>query len=520
MLLGVFLVLAPGAGAAQPGTPGPPGNNGTVKLDGITLDDGPGHTQAPNDPDETEPDNDPHLDCGLQLEFFNFDEGQLADIVFTAHRSTGDGGVLLAQEDVLVSDDPTAGAANDPDAVFDYDVLEDFDLTQFTEIHDQHGWHVKLDLTLYNADGTPVPGGQKHKVFWVEDCRPETVATGALQVDKVVTGDGAPASTTEFPFTVECSTTDGAVDLNGEDEGDEATFSLTDGDEPEVIDGIPVGATCTITEDDDMGADTTTIVVGEGDPSDGTSVSDVEIGESTTEVEVTNDFDEVLIPPTGALSVDKVVTGTDTPAESTEFQITVDCLDGEDAVDLNGPDEAGTQAVFFLTDADEAETLTGIPAGATCTVTEVIGADAARTTTITVDGTSSNGTTVTGVTIADAATRVVVVRNAYAEVLGSVVTPPKPNPTPTPRPRPTSPQGPVVLPDVVTPTPAPAVLGEQVVRPQPAAAPQPEVKGAVAARGLARTGAGSDTLAAIGMVLVLFGAALTLGSRRRLQYLR
>jgi LPXTG-motif cell wall-anchored protein len=172
LLFAASVMTAPGAGA-QNHDPGPPGNNGTVKLDGLDLDDGPGHTNGPNDPGEMEPDNDPHLTCGLQLEFFNFDAGQLADIVFTAKAPTGTNGVLLEQQDVEISDDGTGGANNDPDAVLDYDVLTDFDTTQFTDAHDVHGWHVNLDLTLYNADGTPVPGGQKHKTFWVEGCQPE-----------------------------------------------------------------------------------------------------------------------------------------------------------------------------------------------------------------------------------------------------------------------------------------------------------------------------------------------------------
>ena len=154
---------------ADNSNPGPPSNNGTVKLDGLDLNDGPGHTGKPNDPDETDPDNDPHLTCGFQLEFFNFDAGQLADIVFTAHPPTGENGVLSEQLQVVISNDGSGGAENDPDAVFDYDVAS-FDLSQFTSVHDVHGWHIKLDLTVYDADGKKVPGAQKHKVFWAEGC--------------------------------------------------------------------------------------------------------------------------------------------------------------------------------------------------------------------------------------------------------------------------------------------------------------------------------------------------------------
>ena len=165
LMLGALLVLSPSAGAEAGGNadPGPPGNNGTVKLDGLDLNDGPGHTGKPNDPDETEPDNDPHLTCGFQLEFFNFDTGEMADIEFTAHPPTGKNGVLLFQDHVVISDDGTGGANNDPDAVFDYDVNTDFDTSQFTSVHDVHGWHIKLSLTLYDASGKKIPGGQKHK---------------------------------------------------------------------------------------------------------------------------------------------------------------------------------------------------------------------------------------------------------------------------------------------------------------------------------------------------------------------
>lgn len=160
-----------------PASADPPGDNGTIKLDGLGLDDGPGHSGQPNDPDETDPDNDPHVSCGYQVEFFNFDTGQTADITFTAHPPTGSNGVLSDQSEVLISDDDTAGAPNDVDAVFDYDVLTDFDLTQFTSVHDVHGWHVKLAITVYDAEGNEVPGAKKHKVFWVDPCELPTTTT-------------------------------------------------------------------------------------------------------------------------------------------------------------------------------------------------------------------------------------------------------------------------------------------------------------------------------------------------------
>src|ERR687897_729677 len=43
--------------------PNPPGNNGTVKIDDIPVDD--------------HPDNQPHVGCQFQVDFYDYDEGDL-----------------------------------------------------------------------------------------------------------------------------------------------------------------------------------------------------------------------------------------------------------------------------------------------------------------------------------------------------------------------------------------------------------------------------------------------------------
>lgn len=150
----------------------PAGNNGTVKVDGLDLADGPGHTEAPNDADETEPDTDPHLSCGFQVEFFGFDAGQRADLILTAHPPTGDGVVVLERSDLVISHDAADGGPNDPDEVFDFQ-SSDRVIDGFTSAHDQHGWHIELTVAVFEADGvTPVPGSVKHKVLGLEDCEP------------------------------------------------------------------------------------------------------------------------------------------------------------------------------------------------------------------------------------------------------------------------------------------------------------------------------------------------------------
>src|SRR5215213_8107741 len=60
-----------GAGKASAG-PNPPGNNGTVKINDTPFDDAP--------------DNEPHVGCTFQVDFYGYDEGDLnATVTFEAH---------------------------------------------------------------------------------------------------------------------------------------------------------------------------------------------------------------------------------------------------------------------------------------------------------------------------------------------------------------------------------------------------------------------------------------------------
>ena len=53
------LALAPSSALARPADP--PGNNGTVKIDARPFDD------APN--------NEPHVGCSFQVDFYGYDKG-------------------------------------------------------------------------------------------------------------------------------------------------------------------------------------------------------------------------------------------------------------------------------------------------------------------------------------------------------------------------------------------------------------------------------------------------------------
>src|ERR1044072_12983 len=72
VLIGVALLLA---GLASAG-PNPAGNNATIKLDREPFDD------APN--------NEPHVGCTFQVDFYGYDQGDLfADVTFESHPPTG-----------------------------------------------------------------------------------------------------------------------------------------------------------------------------------------------------------------------------------------------------------------------------------------------------------------------------------------------------------------------------------------------------------------------------------------------
>lgn len=154
-----FLALATPALAANND---PSGANGTVKIDNLELDRGPGPGT----------DNDPHVPCAFAVNFFNFDKGQRADILFTAHQPTGSGEELLSRKDVLASSDPAGGAAPDPDESYKFSA-SDLGLGRYTP-HPKQGYHVKLTVTLKGA-----PGAGKHKVFWIGPCAGIPTPSGA-----------------------------------------------------------------------------------------------------------------------------------------------------------------------------------------------------------------------------------------------------------------------------------------------------------------------------------------------------
>ncbi|MBM7798558.1 hypothetical protein JOE57_001479 [Microlunatus panaciterrae] len=129
----------------------PAGNNGTVKVDATPFD--------------SAPDNEPHVGCPFQIDFYGFDEGPLyAKVTFTGQAPTGDG-VVLRTDRVFIGGD-AAGGGTDVDAQRTYTLGSQ--LPRLGAPHPVQGYHVKLTIEADGSQGADT----KHKVFWVTDCRP------------------------------------------------------------------------------------------------------------------------------------------------------------------------------------------------------------------------------------------------------------------------------------------------------------------------------------------------------------
>jgi hypothetical protein len=186
------------AGLASAG-PNPPGNNGTVKIDDTPFDD--------------HPNNEPHVGCVFQVDFYGYDEGDLeAQVTFEAHPPTlraGEDQVLLT-DTVFIGEDDNSGGGSEAGL----DASETYTL-DFTGIqpHPNQGFHVKLTVNAEGSQGADV----KHKVFWVTGCvpAPTTTTNGATSTSGVTSTSGA-TTTSAATSTSEITTTSGPTTTSKE----------------------------------------------------------------------------------------------------------------------------------------------------------------------------------------------------------------------------------------------------------------------------------------------------------------
>jgi len=175
-----LVATIPGQASADP-----PGNNGTVTIDGVEFDD--------------HPNNEPHVGCIFQVDWYGFDKGDLfSHVTFEVHPPTGNE-VILTDKVFIGGDDNSGGGSQ-----AGLDASETYDLTtvlqKFTP-HPQQGWHVKLTVNNDGSQGADV----KHKVFWVSGCEtpPTTTTTTSTTVKPTTTSStgGPTTSSTGGPTT-------------------------------------------------------------------------------------------------------------------------------------------------------------------------------------------------------------------------------------------------------------------------------------------------------------------------------
>jgi LPXTG-motif cell wall-anchored protein len=132
---------------AQQGGDAPPGNNGTIKIDGVLMDEGN--------------ENNPHPGCTFVVDFFGYDVGtRTATLEFEGQAPTG-GGMLLT--DTFTFEVASRESGNELNHSQPVDLSDEL---AGIEPHPQQGWHVKLTAHVDGSQGSD----RKHKVFWISEC--------------------------------------------------------------------------------------------------------------------------------------------------------------------------------------------------------------------------------------------------------------------------------------------------------------------------------------------------------------
>jgi hypothetical protein len=128
---------------------GPPGNNGTIKIDGVAFDDAP--------------DNEPHVGCRFQVDWYGFDANAVSSVTFELQAPTLGNPPLNYVKQLDGDDNSGGGSEAGLDGSEEYNLAT---LVSGVKAHPIQGYHVKLTTNTTGAQGADV----KHKVFWVTGC--------------------------------------------------------------------------------------------------------------------------------------------------------------------------------------------------------------------------------------------------------------------------------------------------------------------------------------------------------------
>lgn len=138
---GLGVTAAASGAAAALAQPAPA--SGTVKIDGVPVDNSPA--------------NEPHVGCDFAVQFFGFPD-ESATIRFNIQPPSGSFNQLLSENVTHIGDGMGGGNILDKEVFFTF---ADLGLPDNFFEQPQQGFHVKLSVEL--------PGGtEKHKVFWIK----------------------------------------------------------------------------------------------------------------------------------------------------------------------------------------------------------------------------------------------------------------------------------------------------------------------------------------------------------------
>ena len=147
---GLVLVGIAGVGSANAG---PPANNGTIKIDGEEFD--------------SHPNNEPHVGCEFEVDFYGFDAGEdlYADVTFSAQAPTVSAGEspVLRTEHVFIGEDDSSGGGSE--GGLDATASFTLDFGNITP-HPIQGFHVDVTVEVAGSKGNAT----KHKTLWTSAC--------------------------------------------------------------------------------------------------------------------------------------------------------------------------------------------------------------------------------------------------------------------------------------------------------------------------------------------------------------
>ena len=173
---------------AAGGKGAPPGNNGTVKIDGYPVDSGP--------------DNDPHVSCNFAVNFYGYDSGpQSAAITVTPVAPTGGGSPYRTSTSWNVG---TRSTGNQLDASVTVTQADMSSSLQGITPRSRQGYHLRLEVEVTGAQGSD----DKYKVFWLTPCSGTAPAPAAASPSS--TSGSQPSVATTHPTPSSSATGDAA----------------------------------------------------------------------------------------------------------------------------------------------------------------------------------------------------------------------------------------------------------------------------------------------------------------------